>query len=212
MARYTGAVCRICRREGQKLFFKGDRCYTDKCPVVGGKDKVAAPGQHGLGRKKMSEYGIQLREKQKTRKYYGVLEKQFANYFEVANNMPGITGDNLLILLESRLDNVVYRSGFAMSRPEARQLVTHGHFTVNGKKVNIPSYQVKPGDVIALKEKSRGSEKFKAVIEANGSRVTPQWLDVNRDTIETKVLRLATREDVDLLVEEHYIVELYSKN
>ena len=130
----------------------------------------------------------------------------------MANAKQGVTGENLLRILESRLDNVVYRLGLAMSRPEARQLVTHGHFTVNGKKVNIPSYQVKPGDVIALKEKSRGSEKFKAVIEANGSRVTPQWLDVNRDTIETKVLRLATREDVDLLVEEHYIVELYSKN
>lgn len=212
MARYTGAVCRICRREGQKLFFKGDRCYTDKCPVVvSGKDKVAAPGQHGISRKKMSEYGMQLREKQKTKRYYGVLEKQFRNYFTVANKMAGVTGDNLLALLESRLDNVVYRAGFAMSRPEARQLVSHCHFTVNGKKVNIPSYQVKPGDVIAIKEKSRTSDKFKLVLEANESRVAPSYLDVNKDTMEVKMLNIPTREDIDLPVEEHLIVELYSK-
>jgi ribosomal protein S4, bacterial/organelle type len=212
MARYTGPVCRICRREGLKLFFKGDRCFTDKCPVVvSGRDKVAAPGQHGISRKKMSEYGIQLREKQKTRKFYGILEKQFRNYFDIANKMKGVTGENFLSLLESRLDNVAYRAGFAMSRPEARQLVTHGHFTVNGKKVNIPSYQLKEGDVIAIREKSRTSDKFKVVLEANGSRVAPKFLDVNKDTLEAKMITRPTREDVDLPVEEHLIVEFYSK-
>ena len=166
MARYTGAVCRLCRREGQKLFLKGERCYTDKCGI---QRRAYAPGQHGQGRKKLSGYGLQLREKQKARRYYGVLEGQFHHYFELANKKSGVTGENLLAILESRLDNVVYRLGFGTSRPEARQLVRHGHFTVNGKKVNIPSYLVKVGDVIAIKEESKSSEKIKAVIDSTAS-------------------------------------------
>ncbi|MBE7048800.1 MAG: 30S ribosomal protein S4 [Ruminococcaceae bacterium] len=209
MARYTGAVCRLCRREGQKLFLKGERCYTDKCGI---ERRKYAPGMHGQNRKKLSEYGIQLREKQKARRYYGVLESQFAKYFEMANKMKGITGENLLTILESRLDNVVYRLGFGMSRPEARQLVTHGHFTVNGKKVNIPSYLVNPGDVVAICEKSRGSEKIKEVLEKTESRIVPKWLDLDRNTLSGKVLALAQRDDIDLELAEHLIVELYSKN
>ncbi|MGN1059318.1 MAG: 30S ribosomal protein S4 [Clostridia bacterium] len=209
MARYTGAVCRLCRREGQKLFLKGERCYTDKCGI---ERRKYAPGMHGQSRKKLSEYGIQLREKQKARRYYGVLESQFEKYFEMANKMKGITGENLLTILESRLDNVVYRLGFGMSRPEARQLVTHGHFTVNGKKVNIPSYLVSPGDVIAICEKSRSSEKIKDVLEKTESRIVPKWLDLDRNTLSGKVLNLAQREDIDLELAEHLIVELYSKN
>ncbi|NLM61438.1 MAG: 30S ribosomal protein S4 [Clostridiales bacterium] len=208
MARYTDAVCRLCRREGQKLFLKGDKCYSDKCPV---DRRHYPPGQHGQGRKKLSEYGLQSREKQKTRRYYGVLESQFRKYFEMAERKPGVTGTNLLQILESRLDNVVYRLGMAMSRPEARQLVRHGHFTVNGRKVNIPSYLVKPGDVIALKESSRKLEKFKAVLEANASRVPPRWLDFDRDAVQGTVTALPEREDIDFPVEEHLIVELYSK-
>lgn len=209
MARYTDAVCRLCRREGQKLHLKGDRCYTGKCAID--RRPAQVPGQHGKGRKKLSEYALQLREKQKTRRYYGVLESQFEKYFEMANAKAGITGENLLRILESRFDNVVYRLGLAMSRAEARQLVTHNHFTINGKKVNIPSYLVKAGDVITLKEKSRSSEKFKAVIEANSSRIPPKWLDFDRNTFEAKVMNLPDREDIDLPVEEHLIVELYSK-
>ncbi len=208
MARYTEAVCRMCRREGQKLFLKGDRCYTDKCAL---SRREYAPGQHGQGRTKAKEYGIQLREKMKTRRYYGVLESQFAKYFDMAEQQKGVTGENLLRILETRLDNVVYRLGLAMSRPEARQLVRHAHFTVNGKKVNIPSYLVKQGDVIALIEKSRSSEKFKYINEANATRPIPKWLDMNRDTCEGKVVALPAREDIDLPVEEHLIVELYSK-
>ena len=209
MGRYTGPVCRQCRREGQKLFLKGDRCYTGKCSID--RRPAQVPGQHGKGRKKLSEYALQHREKQKTRRYYGVLESQFAKYFEMASAKQGVTGENLLRILESRLDNVVYRLGLAMSRPEARQLVSHSHFTVNGKKVNIPSYLVKAGDVIALKESSRSSDKFKAIIEANASRVPPKWLDMDKNTFEAKVLNLPEREDIDLPVEEHLIVELYSK-
>lgn len=208
MARYTGAVCRLCRREGQKLFLKGERCYTDKCAI--GR-RAYAPGQHGQSRKKLSEYGIQLREKQKARRYYGVLESQFEKYFEMATKKKGITGENLLQILESRLDNTIYRLGFATSRPEARQLVRHGHFTINGQKVNIPSYLLKEGDVIAVKEKSRGSEKIKSVLEITDGKVIPKWLDLNRDTLEAKVVNLATREDIDLPLQEHLIVELYSK-
>ncbi len=208
MARYTGSVCRLCRREGQKLFLKGDRCYTDKCAVT---RRAYAPGQHGQGRKKPSEYGIQLREKQKARRFYGVLESQFKKYFEMANKQKGITGENLLRILESRLDNVVYRMGLATSRAEARQFVSHGHFTVNGKKVDIPSYLVEENDVVAVKEKSRNSQKIKDVVEAMEGKIIPKWLDLNRDTLEGKVVSLATREDVDLPVEEHLIVELYSK-
>ncbi len=208
MARYTGPVCRLCRREGLKLFLKGERCYTDKCGI---QRRAYAPGQHGQGRKKMSEYGMQLREKQKCRRYYGVLESQFEKYFEMANKKVGVTGENLLTILESRLDNVVYRLGFGTSRPEARQLVTHGHFTINGKKVDIPSYLVKPGEVITVKEASRGSEKIKAVLEATASKAIPKWLDLDRNTLSAKVVALADREDIDLPLEEHLIVELYSK-
>ena len=208
MARYTGAVCKLCRREGQKLFLKGDRCYTGKCALT---RREYAPGQHGQSRKKKSEYCLQAREKQKAKRYYCVLEKQFSNYFEKASKMKGQSGENLLKLLELRLDNVVYRLGFAMSRPEARQLVRHNHFTINGKKASIPSMSVKVGDVIALKDKSRSSEKFKAVIEANGSKPMPKWLDLNRDTLEGKIIAMPERDDVDLPIEEHLIVELYSK-
>ena len=208
MARYTGAVCRLCRREGQKLFLKGERCYTDKCGI---QRRAYAPGQHGQGRKKLSGYGLQLREKQKARRYYGVLEGQFRHYFELANKKAGVTGENLLAILESRLDNVVYRLGFGTSRPEARQLVRHGHFTVNGKKVNITSYLVKVGDVIAIKEESKSSEKIKAVIDTTASRAVPKWLDLDNNTLTGKVVAVAEREDIDLPLEEHLIVELYSK-
>ena len=209
MARYTGAVCRLCRREGQKLFLKGDRCYTDKCSI---ERRGYAPGQHGNARnKKLSEYGVQLREKQKARRYYGVLESQFAEYFEMANKRKGMTGENLLAILESRLDNVVYRLGFAMSRAEARQLVRHGHFTVNGKKVNIPSYLVSVGETIELKETSRSLDKFKGSLEANASRVVPKWLDMDKTHNVAKVVAVPAREDIDLPIEEHLIVELYSK-
>ena len=209
MARYTDAVCRICRREGDKLFLKGDRCYTDKCAI---QRRSYAPGQHGQARnKKLSEYGMQLREKQKAKKNYGLLEKQFAHYFELAEKMSGMAGENLLKLLESRLDNVVYRAGFAMSRPEARQLVSHAHFTVNGKKVNIPSYLCKPGDVIAIKESSMSSDKFKMVIEANASRPALNWLSVDRQKGVANIVNLPARDEIDLQVEEHLIVELYSK-
>lgn len=206
MARYTGAVCRQCRREGQKLFLKGERCYSDKCAIT---RRAYAPGQHGQGRKKVSEYGTQLREKQKVRRYYGVLESQFAKYYEMAVKKQGVTGDNLMSIVESRLDNVIYRLGFAMSRPEARQLVRHGHFTLNGKKVNIPSYLVSVGDVIAIKEDSMSSAKIKAILEANEKRAIVKWLELNGTT--AKVVGYADPEDIDLPVETHLIVELYSK-
>ena len=208
MARYTDAVCRICRREGDKLFLKGDRCYSDKCAIA---RRAYAPGQHGQGRKKSSEYGTQLREKQKAKRYYGLLEGQFYHYFELAEKMSGVTGENLLKVLESRLYNVVYRAGFAMSRPEARQLVSHAHFTVNGKKVNIPSYRVKPGDVVAITEKSMGSDKFKAVLEANASRPALNWLSLDKAKGQVTIVNLPERSEIDLQVEEHLIVELYSK-
>ncbi|MDR3149782.1 MAG: 30S ribosomal protein S4 [Oscillospiraceae bacterium] len=208
MARYTEAVCRLCRREGQKLFLKGDRCYTDKCAF--GR-RAYAPGAHGQGRSKVTEYGTQLREKQKAKRYYGLLEKQFRGYFELASRMKGQTGENLLSLCESRLDNAIYRLGFAMSRPEARQLVTHGHFEVNGRKVNIPSFLVKPGMVITLRDKSRSLEKFKGSLEANASRPAPKWLEFDREKYAAKVLGIPQKEDIDLPIEEHLIVELYSK-
>ena len=208
MARYTDAVCRQCRREGQKLFLKGERCYSDKCAI---NRRSFAPGQHGKARKKLSEYGLQLREKQKARRYYGVLEGQFHHYFEMAERKAGITGENLLQILESRLDNVVYRLGFAMSRPEARQLVVHGHFTVKGKKVNIPSYLVSAGDVIAVQQKSKQSEKFKVVAEANANRPVPAWLEVDRENQSGKVVALPSRDQIDLDIQETLIVELYSK-
>lgn len=208
MARYTGAVCRMCRREGQKLFLKGERCYTDKCAIA---RRAYAPGQHGQGRKKSSEYGIQLRAKQMTRRYYGVLEGQFRHYYEMAERKEGKTGDVLLSILESRLDNVVFRCGWASSHAEARQLVNHGHFTVNGKRVDIPSYLVKVGDVVAVCEKSRSSEKFKAILEANASRPIPKWIEVVRESFEGKIVAVPQREDIDLAVDETLIVELYSK-
>lgn len=208
MARYTDAVCRQCRREGQKLFLKGDRCYGEKCAMV---SRAYAPGQHGQGRTKNSEYGQQMREKQKAKRYYGVLESQFRGYFEMATRRPGQTGENLLSILECRLDNVIYRLGFGMSRAEARQMVTHGHFTVNGRKVSIPSYQVKPGMVITLKDSSRGIEKIKANIEANAFRPAPKWLEYDANNMIAKVVGVPARDDIDLPVEEHLIVELYSK-
>ena len=208
MARYKDEQCRICRREGQKLFLKGARCYSDKCAVT---RRNYAPGQHGQKRAKLSEYGTQLREKQKTRSFYGVGEKQFRGYFEAASNKKGITGENLLQILESRLDNVVYRMGFGVSRPQARQLVTHGNIEVNGKKVDIASYQVKAGDVVAIREIRKDNPVVKENIENNAVRPIPEWLEVDREKMSGKVIRLANREDIDLPVEEHLIVELYSK-
>lgn len=208
MARYTEAVCRLCRREGQKLFLKGDRCYSGKCAI---EKRAYAPGQHGQSRKKLSEYGLQLREKQKAKRFYGVLEGQFAHYYELAEKKAGVTGENLLQILESRLDNVVYRLGFGLSRAEARQLVVHGHFLVNGKKVDIPSYLVKEGDVITIKETSRSLPKIKAILEATEGKNIPEWLDLDRNTLQGKVVTLAKRSDIDLDIEEHFIVELYSK-
>ena len=208
MARYTDEQCRICRREGQKLFLKGSRFYSDKCSI---SRRNYAPGQHGQKRAKLSEYGTQLREKQKTKSYYGVGEKQFRGYFEMASNKKGITGENLLQILESRLDNVVYRLGFGASRAQARQLVNHGQFAVNGQRVDIPSYLVKAGDVITVRENKKENGAIKANIEANSARPVPAWLELNNETLSGKVVRLASREDVDIPVEEHLIVELYSK-
>lgn len=208
MARYTDAVCRLCRREGQKLFLKGDRCYTDKCAM---NARAFAPGQHGQGRSKNSEYGLQLREKQKAKRYYGVLEKQFLNYFKEADRKEGITGENLLKLLECRLDNVVYRMGMAESRKEARQLVLHAHFLLNGKKVNIPSMLIKVGDVITVNPTSKNSPKFKELVEGIDSKLCPKWLEVDKENITAKVIALPSREDIDFPFEEQLIVELYSK-
>ena len=208
MARYTGSVCRQCRREGTKLFLKGDRCYSDKCAVA---KRHTPPGMHGQGRKKQSEYGIQLREKQKVRRAYGVLESQFRKYYEAAANMRGVTGENMLRLLELRLDNVAYRLGFGESRPMARQMVTHGHIQVNGKKVDIASYQVKAGDVISVREKSGDTEFFKELKEQGAKRTVPTWLELNAAKLEGKVVMLPKREDIDLTIEEHLIVEYYSR-
>ena len=208
MARYTGPVCRLCRREGTKLFLKGERCMTGKCAL---DRRSTAPGQHGAANKKVREYGMQLREKQKTRRYYGVLERQFANYFEEADRQTGMTGENLLVLLERRLDNVVYRMGMAESRKEARQLVLHAHFTLNGKKVTIPSISVKVGDVIAVKESSRDCAKIKELMEKMASKLNPKWLEINKETATAKVVALPAREDIDFDFNEQLIVELYSK-
>ena len=208
MARYTDASCRLCRREGQKLFLKGTRCYTDKCAVA---RRAQAPGQHGAKKKKLSEYGVQLREKQKAKVFYGVLEGQFRKYFEMASNKKGITGENLLQLLELRLDNVVYRMGLATSRAEARQIVRHGHITVNGGKVNIPSYLVEKNDVIAVAEASQNDEKFKTIMEQTAGRTVPAWMEFNAEQKKATVVELPKREDIDLPVQEHLIVELYSK-
>lgn len=208
MARYTGPVCRQCRREGEKLFLKGERCYTDKCAI---SRRATAPGQHGKTRKKVSEYGLQLRAKQKARRYYGVLEAQFEKYFDIATRKQGMAGENLLKILESRFDNIVYRSGLANSRKEARQLVRHNHFVLNGKKANIPSILLKPGDVIAVAEKSNNLAKIKSIVENNASRVKPKWLNVDATKLESKMLEMPDREDIDINIEEHLIVELYSK-
>ena len=208
MARYKDEQCRICRREGQKLFLKGSRCYTDKCSI---SRRNYAPGQNGQKRKKLSEYGTQLREKQKTKSFYGVGEKQFRKYFDIASNTKGKTGEVLLQLLESRLDNVVYRLGFGSSRAQARMLVTHGTFEVNCKKLDIASYLVKPGDVIAVREIRKDNGTIKNNIEENASRPVPEWLEKDAEKLSGKVVRLAAREDIDLPVEEHLIVELYSK-
>ena len=208
MARYKDEQCRICRREGQKLFLKGSRCYTDKCSVT---RRNYAPGEHGQGKKKLSEYGMQLREKQKTKYFYGVGEKQFRKYFEMASNKKGITGENLLQILESRLDNVVYRAGFGTSRAQARQLVNHGHFDVNGRKVDIPSYLVKTGDVITVREIKKDNKTIKENIEVNKAKPVPAWLEKDNEKLSGKVIRLSAREDIDLPIEEHLIVELYSK-
>lgn len=210
MARYTGPSCRLCRREGCKLYLKGERCMTDKCALA---RREQAPGQHGAGsgRRRVKEYSLQLREKQKAKRYYGILEKQFENYFKKADRKEGQTGENLLTMIERRLDNVVYRMGMAESRKEARQLVLHAHFTVNGKKVNIPSYEVRKGDVIALKESSRKLEKFKVLIENITARTVPSWMNVDKENIVATITELPKREDVDFPFEEHLIVELYSK-
>lgn len=220
MARYTGAVCRLCRAERQKLFLKGERCYSSKCSFVEeGRERFeenrekrrGTPGQHGQGRKKVSEYGLQLRAKQKTRRFYGILENQFYHYFELAEKKVGKTGENLLAILETRLDNVAYRLGYASSRAQARQLAVHNHFTVNGNKVNIPSYLLREGDVVALTEKSRQNENIMNILEANSARPIPAWLDSNKETYSAKVVRMPEREEIDLDVEEQLIVELYSK-
>ncbi|MCI7333375.1 MAG: 30S ribosomal protein S4 [Oscillospiraceae bacterium] len=208
MARYTGAVCKLCRREGKKLFLKGDRCYTGKCAF---ERRSYAPGQHGQNRSKNSEYGLQLRAKQQARRYYGIQEGQFHKYFLMAERKAGVTGENLLRICESRLDNVVYTLGWASSRAEARQLVTHGHFEVNGKKVDIPSYLLKAGDTVSIKSKSKDSAKFKTVLEANASRPVPSWLDLNAEALSAKVVALPEREQIEVPVEEHLIVEFYSK-
>ena len=208
MARYTGAVCKLCRREGKKLYLKGDRCYTNKCAL---DRRADAPGQHGQGRKKVSEYGTQLRTKQTARRYYGVNESQFRKYFEMATKQPGMAGVNLLRICESRLDNIVYLLGWASSRAEARQLVSHGHYVVNGKKVNIPSYLCKVGDVISIKSASLDSDKIKAVLEANASRPVPAWLEASNEANSAKVAALPERDQIGAPVEEHFIVELYSK-
>ena len=208
MARYTGPNCKMCRREGCKLYLKGERCTNGKCAF---DHRSTAPGQHGAARKKVGEYGKQLREKQKARRYYGVLEGQFKHYYELAEKMEGIVGENLLILLERRLDNVVYRMGMAASRKEARQLVLHSHFTLNGKKVSTPSILVKAGDVIAVKETSKESVKIKALIENLPSVVTPKWLENDAQNAATKVVTLPARDDIDFEFEEQLIVELYSK-
>ena len=208
MARYTGPACKLCRREGKKLYLKGERCTSGKCAL---DRRSTAPGQHGAAKKKMGEYGVQLREKQSTRRYYGVLEKQFKNYYEEAARKEGMTGENLLVLLERRLDNTVYRMGLAESHRDARQLVLHAHFTLNGKKVNIPSILVKPGDVISVKESSRDSAKIKGLAEALESKTAPKWLDVDKTNLTAKVVSFPAREDINYDFNEQLIVELYSK-
>lgn len=208
MARYTNSVCRLCRRENLKLFLKGERCYTDKCAI---ERRNYPPGQHGQSRKKFSDFGAQLREKQKVKRMYGLLERQFRRLFEEADRAKGITGENLLILLERRLDNTVYRLGFACSRNEARQLVTHNHFLVNQSKVNIPSYLVKPGDVIEVREKSKKMARIMEALEGVERRGVPQWLELDKENMKGVVKALPTRDDITIPIQEKLIVELYSK-
>ena len=209
MARYRGAVCRLCRREGTKLFLKGERCFSDKCAL---EKRPYPPGEHGRARRlRIIGYGLQLREKQKVRRIYGVLERQFRIYFKKAERKRGITGENLLSLLERRLDNVVFRLGFASSRPQARQIVRHGHIEVNGKKVDIPSYLVKKGDTIAVREKSKKLEAITQAMQLTQNRPVPKWLEVDYDNLVGKVVEYPSREDIDFPVQEQLIVELYSK-
>ncbi len=208
MARYRGSVCRFCRREGGKLFLKGDRCYTDKCAV---ERRAYPPGQHGQSRPKHSNYGVQLREKQKVRRIYGMLEKQFGNYVRLGEQKRGVTGDNLLVLLETRLDNLVHRMGFASSRNEARQLINHGHFQVNGKKVDVASFRVKPGMVVEVREKSRKIPSIEESLKAVGRRGVPEWLEVDAASFRGSVKALPTREELPPTIKEQLIVEFYSR-
>lgn len=208
MARYTGPSCRLCRRQNMELYLKGERCYTDKCSI---KRRSYPPGQHGQLRSKISDYGMQLREKQKVRRIYGILEKQFRGYFAEAERMKGVTGENLLTLLERRLDNIIYRLGFASSRTEARQLVRHCHFKLNGRKVNIPSIQCKIGDVLELREKSRKIESINDALDAVVRRGLPQWLELEKDAFKGLIKAMPIREDIALPIQEQLVVELYSK-
>lgn len=211
MGRYTGPVCRLCRREGQKLFLKGPKCYTEKCPV---DRRTYPPGQHGPAqarKRKQSEYATQLREKQKVKRIYGVLENQFRNYFDRAVRQKGVTGENLLAQLERRLDNVLVRIGFAATHAQARQFVRHGHVVVNGKKVNIPSYQVAKGDEVSVKEKMKKNVQLAGALQLVGGRGTPHWLELNAENVTGRILSLPKREDINLPIQERMIVELYSK-
>jgi len=208
MGRYTGAVCRLCRREKDKLYLKGDRCYTDKCAVV---RHGYAPGEHGQARQKFSEYGQQLREKQKARRIYGVMENQFRRYFKEADRRKGVTGEVLLQLLESRLDNIVYRLGLARSRNEARQLINHGHFEVNGRKVDVPSYMVKPDDLVAVRENRKNKAVFKEIAETRDQMESVDWLEMDQEKLQGRVLRIPKRDEIDVPVTEHLVVELYSR-
>jgi small subunit ribosomal protein S4 len=209
MARYRGPVCRLCRREGEKLFLKGDRCSSDKCAI---ERRAYAPGEHGRDRRiRVTPYGLQLREKQKARRIYGIMERQFRNYFKEAARLPGVTGENLLQILEARIDNMVYRLGFAPSRPSARQLVLHGHFDVNGRKVTIPSFRVRPGDVISVRDGSRNLPLIQGAVENRGARALPDWLESNAKALKGRLLRLPSREAIPVTLQENMIVELYSK-
>lgn len=212
MARYIGPSCKLCRREGVKIYLKGDKCYTNKCPFEG---RSYPPGQHGketaFRRRKVSDYAMQLREKQKARRIYGVLERQFRRYYHEAQRRPGLAGENLLAVLESRLDNVVYRLGFADSRAQARQLVAHGHFTVNGRKTNIPAFLVRPSDLVGVRPESRRDTYFKERRELLGKRAVPAWLSLDAETLDGRVLVLPTRQEIDVPVEEQLIVEFYSR-
>ena len=208
MARYTGSVCRLCRREGEKLFLKSERCFTDKCAI---ERRKYPPGMHGQGRKKVTDYGIQLREKQKAKRMYGLLEKQFRIYFARSDQKKGVTGENLLVMLERRLDNIAYRMGFAGSRLQSRQLVRHNHVQVNGKRVNIPSYQVKPGDEISIREKSRKIGSIAESLDTIERRGLPSWVEMDRENFKGVFKTLPTREEIGGTINEQFIVELYSK-